>query len=226
MQHESRFLCTCLHIDSARSDVAVHRHEDDPALELRMYALLVKQKLTSKCRPVSTPEEDMNDDTNEFELSGHEEIRSFRADAARGYLLTMHRSDRQFRAEEISRAMSKPMKKDQRRMIRMAKYLNKRVQQEFKFERLHNTITVFADSAWAGCSSSRKGTSSGVVSTNIGVVKTLEFDTEVSGVVVVWSRVARHEQGCCRLGGQKLSRRHEDHAGSCEQTRRRKDAPH
>ena len=37
MQHESRFLCTCNHIDSAPSDVAVHRHEDDADLELRMY---------------------------------------------------------------------------------------------------------------------------------------------------------------------------------------------
>ena len=81
---------------------------------------------------------DMNDTVNESELSAPEEIKSFRADAARGNYLSMARPP-QFGVKETSRAMSKPMKKDQRRIARMGKYLkdleNRRVKQEFKFER-------------------------------------------------------------------------------------------
>ena len=58
----------------------------------------------------------MNDNTNESELSAPEEIKSFRADAT-----STDRPDLPFSAEGVSRAMSKSMKKDQRRIVRMAR---------------------------------------------------------------------------------------------------------
>ena len=68
-----------------------------------------------------------------------EEIKSFRADAARANYLSMDMSDLPFSAKEISRATSKP-KKDQRSIVNMTKYLKdlekRRVKQKFKFDAL------------------------------------------------------------------------------------------
>ena len=47
-------------------------------------AAMVNSSLTSENRPVSTLGEDVNDDENEFAMTAPEEIKSFRADAARG----------------------------------------------------------------------------------------------------------------------------------------------
>ena len=98
--------------------------------------MLVNENLTSKDRPVSTQGEDRKDSVNESEMSAPEEIRSFRANAARVNFLSMDRPEPQFSAKEMSRAMLKPTKKDQRRMTRMATSLKdpekQRVQQECK----------------------------------------------------------------------------------------------
>ena len=48
---------------------------------------------------------------------------------------------------------------------------NQGVQHEFKFKALDTTLTVYTDSDWTGCRSSRNSASGGVVSTTIGVVK-------------------------------------------------------
>ena len=63
----------------------------------------------------------MNDKVNELEFGAPGEIKSFRADAASGNYLWMDRPDLQSTAKEISRAMSKPTKKDQLKIFAMAK---------------------------------------------------------------------------------------------------------
>ena len=65
----------------------------------------------------------MEDNVKESELSAPEEIKSFRADEASGNYLSMDKPDVQFSAKKISRAMSKPTRKDQRKIVRMAKLL-------------------------------------------------------------------------------------------------------
>ena len=84
--------------------------------------------------------------------------------------------------------MSKPTRKDLRRVVRLSKYLkdsrNQRIKQESKFEALDNTLTVHADLDWAGCTSSRKSTSARIVSTNVGGVQAPESNAEADGCVV------------------------------------------
>ena len=113
-------------------------------------AKVVKKNLTSNDRRVSTPGEDLYDHVNGSESGALEEMKSFRADATRGNYLIVDRPDLQFSAKEISRAMSKPTKKDQRRIVNVAKYLtdfgNQRVQPEFKFGALDTIFTVRAAS--------------------------------------------------------------------------------
>ena len=75
----------------------------------------------------------------------------------------MNRPDLQFSAKEISRAMPRPTRKDQRRIVRLARDLqdqrNQRPKQEFKFGSLEDKLTVRTDSDKAGCTSSKKSTS-------------------------------------------------------------------
>ena len=67
----------------------------------------------------------------------------------------MERPDPQFSTNEISRATSKPTKKDQRSIVRKAKYFkdreNPKIKQEFEVVALSARLTVHRDSDWAGC---------------------------------------------------------------------------
>ena len=87
----------------------------------------------------------MNEDASELEQGTQEEIRSYRGHAARGNYLSMDRPNLQFSAKERSRAMSTPTGKDQRRSVRVAKYLNdprnQRVKQDFMFGSLDDTLS-------------------------------------------------------------------------------------
>ena len=74
---------------------------------------LIDKTMTSKYLQVSTPGDE---DENEPELITPQEVKSYRRDAVRGNYLVMGRSDLQFRVKEISRAMSTPTRKDQRRL--------------------------------------------------------------------------------------------------------------
>ena len=77
-----------------------------------------------------------------------------------------------FSAMEISQAMSIRTKKDQRSIVRMAKFLNCwRNKGSGKNSSQHTILTAHTDPAWAGRRSRRESTSGGVVSTTVGVVK-------------------------------------------------------
>ena len=72
--------------------------------------------------------------------------------------------------------MSKPTTKDQRKNRKHGDILegscaSKSPSKNEKFEALNTALTVYTDSDWAGCGSSRKSTSGGVLSVNIRVVK-------------------------------------------------------
>ena len=77
------------------------------------------------------------------------------------------------------------------------------------------------------------------MSTNVGVVETLELQAVVGGVFIVCGRVVRHEQGAAEAMGIRnlaadveitfdvVLRTYASAAlGSCQQAWRRKDAPH
>ena len=75
---------------------------------------------------MGTPGEDVNgNDEDEPELNKPEEVKSFRADGASSNCSCMVRPDQQFSAKGTKQAMSKPTKKDRRRMIKMTNYLER-----------------------------------------------------------------------------------------------------
>ena len=137
--------------------------------------VLVSRNISKADRSVSTPGEDVNGKDQGMEMVDSRDIKEFRADAARGNYLGMDRPDIQFSTKEISRRMAKPREGDVEKVRRLAKYLkhpgNRRLVQEFKFEAMDPTLIVHTDSDWGGCRESRKSTSGGVISTNVGVIK-------------------------------------------------------
>ena len=137
--------------------------------------IMVKKHVVAKDRDVTTPGENVNVEEGAEELTDVTEVRDFRADAARMNYLSMDRPDLQFSAKEASKHMAKPRECDKGKVKRMAKYLRSpgraRMVQAFRFERLEPVLLVSTDSDWAGCKSTRKSTSGGVVATNIGVLK-------------------------------------------------------
>ena len=119
---------------------------------------------------VSTPgvdERAVEDQTPEGEEMSPEQSSRYRADAARANFLGIDRPDVQFAAKEISKSMAQPRLSDNRKIIRLAKYLNhedhKRLVQVFSWGNWEPKIEVWTDSDWAGCKATRKSTSGGVI---------------------------------------------------------------
>ena len=116
-----------------------HEYEADQ----RHAVTLTDKNLASKDRPADAPGGNLSQDANEPELGIKEEIRSYN-------YMGMDRLDLQFSAKEVSRATSRPTRKDQHGIARLATYLkdprNQEIKQEFEFESLDDTLTVHTDS--------------------------------------------------------------------------------
>ena len=111
----------------------------------------------------------------------------------------MNRPDLQFSAKEISRAMPRPTRKDQCRIVRLAKDLqdqrNQRPKQEFKFGLLDDKLTVHTAQTWRVAHPAGKAhLGRGRVHERGSDQASLKFDTEVGGLVLVRRRTVHHEQ--------------------------------
>ena len=108
-----------------------------------------------------------------------------------------------------------------------------------KFEALNTALTVYTDSDWAGCGSSRKSTSGGVLSVNIRVVKHWSSTQRLVAVSSCEGELSAMNKAAAEATGiRSLARRHWTHvrhlfqnrrrcgSESCQQAWRRKDAPH
>ena len=153
-----------------------------------------------------------NEEDAEDELQG-EEATQYRALAARANYLSQDRVDIQFAAKEACRGMSKPKRKDHRKLKRLARYLIQHprltyeFQSRFRDDDLHVHLDVYTDSDWAGCKESRKSTSGGVVMFEGSVVKTWSSTqatvAQSSGEAEYYALV---KAACEALGVQSLLR--------------------
>ena len=111
-----------------------------------------------------------------------EEATQYRALAARANYLSKDRVDIQLAAKEACRGLSKPKRKDNRKLKRFARYLIQHPRRIYEFipkprdddddDDDHARSDVYTDSDWAGRKESRKRTSGGVVIFEGSVVKT------------------------------------------------------
>jgi hypothetical protein len=128
----------------------------------------------SKGLDVAAAREEDADQDDDRELEP-DEAREFRSIAARANYLAMDRLDIQFASKEICRDMSAPTSKSQRKLKRLGRFLLKHPRLVITYadsggnEELE--IQAFSDSNWAGCLTTRRSTSGGVLCVNGACVK-------------------------------------------------------
>ena len=137
--------------------------EADP----RHAELVIEQMNVAEDKGVATPgvsgmEEDDRDDDEE--LQG-EQVRIYRAIAARLNYLSPDRPDALFAIKEGCREMHKPTTGSWRRMARVARFLKRRPRLVWRFDMQPEPreISVYTDADWAGCRRARKSTSGGAM---------------------------------------------------------------
>ena len=93
------------------------------------------------------------------------EATRFRAVAARANYLAADRPDIQYAVKEICRSMSKPVEGDWHKLVRLGRYLKEapRCVLEYRWQEGKEAPAGYSDSDWAGCKSTGKSTSGGLV---------------------------------------------------------------
>ena len=110
---------------------------------------------------------------SERELDKHEATQ-YRGLVARANYLAQDRSDIKFAVKELSRWMSAPRQGDWVGLKRLARYLAgcPRAVSVFKRQRRDKFLVGWSDSDWAGCTTTRKSTSGGILAIGTHVIKT------------------------------------------------------
>ena len=86
----------------------------------------------------------------------------FRAGAARANYLALGRPDVAYAAKELCRRMSAPRESDLAALKRLARYLLGAPRQVYQFAmQAPSDLTIYADTDWAGCPTTRRSTSGG-----------------------------------------------------------------
>ena len=115
------------------------------------------------------PEEQAED-----ELMDAVEARRFRAVAARANYLGIDRPDVQYAVKEVCRSMAAPRRSCWAKVKRLARYLLEYPRLAWKFRDVGSRIDkvamhAFGDSDWAGCRSTRRSTSGGMLVVGAGL---------------------------------------------------------
>ena len=102
---------------------------------------------------------------DESELMAAADATQFRGLAARCNYLAQDRADIQFACKEASRRMARPRCDDWQLLKRIARYLAgaPRYEQLFAWQARPRQVNVFTDSDWAGCKTTCRSTSGGVI---------------------------------------------------------------
>ena len=142
------------------------RYEADPR-----HAELVIQDLGLKggrisATPGSTTKFDVRDESERNPLMAGPDATRYRAVTARQHFLAQDRTDIQHATKEVSRCMSAPRVGDLDALKHIGSYLLHQPVATYLYELKKNEpseLTVYSDTDWAGCRSTRKSTSGGII---------------------------------------------------------------
>lgn len=141
-------------------------YEADPR-----HAELLVQALGEEVASRSTPGVKAHDSEGAAALSP-EVTRLYRAYAARANYLGMDRLDIAFAAKELCRRMSSPDEADLEALRRMIRYLVDSPRLTYRFPWQEDTgFSVYVDTDFAGCQTTRKSTSGGILYRGEHVIK-------------------------------------------------------
>ena len=143
------------------ADAAYIDYEPDA----RHVQILMKQLgITSTSKNLGQPGSKRERDAAEEPLSA-EETTLYKSCAMRLIYLAMDRVDIQFTAKELARRVQSPTKEDMQHMKKCVRYLKgkPRLIQRYAMQEMPEQLTGFSDADFAGCTTSRKSTSSSIV---------------------------------------------------------------
>ena len=112
--------------------------------------------------PAAAPRSE-NDEENP--LLPPTEASAYRGLAARANFLSLDRFDLQYASKELSRYMAKPRVGDWELLVRFGRYLLRRPRATlfYGWQSMPTELVAFSDTDWAGCKSSRRSTSGGMI---------------------------------------------------------------
>ena len=148
------------------------RYEADP----RHAEIVIDQLGLKEAKGVVAPgtkDEGTTKENCEVPLEG-EEASQYRAIVARLNYLAADRPDIAFAVKELARNMSAPTQGSRDRLKRLGRYLvhKPRAVVDFEWQDVPTRLRAFTDADWAGCKSTRKSTSGGVLVLGKHTVKT------------------------------------------------------
>ena len=152
---------------------------------------------------------------DEEDLEGAESTQ-YRAIAARLNYLAPDRMDVQYAVKESARAMSAPKRKHWRMLHRIGRYLlgAPRMVMRFPWQVEQSMMSTFTDSDWAGCPTTARSTSGGIIAIGDHVIKSYSRQQKVVALssaeaelyaMVVASQESLAISSYCRDLGRKLS---------------------
>ena len=146
--------------------VAVSKEGWSYEADQRHAELIVQGLGLSEAKGIGVPGEDEREEDEglEEDCSAAEATR-FRALAARCNYLGVDRTEIQYAVKEICRGMSTPKKKHWDKLKKLGRYLisQPRMVQEYRWQGRLDKMTVYSDSDWAGCKSTGRSTSGGMI---------------------------------------------------------------
>ena len=163
------------------SETGIRYEPDRRHAELMIEALGLDQNSNGVVTPTAKIELKESD-----ELLNSTAATMYRAITARGMYLSQDRSDIQYAVKETSRSMSSPKRSDWEKLKRIGRYLldKKRYVMNYPYQDEVHKLETWVDSDHAGCQTTRKSTSAGVVTFGACTIKTW---SSTQGVVALSS---------------------------------------
>ena len=124
----------------------------------------------------------------------------YRAITARVHFLAQDRSDLQYASKEASRRMSTPKVGDWNLLKRLGRHWagRPRMVSTFAWQDWPSSLTVYADSNWAGCRDTRKSTSGACFIFGTSSYKVIQQDASQHRAVLSRGGVILLRNGCQR----------------------------
>ena len=143
--------------------------------DLRHVEIVIDQFKLKDAKLVCTPgtkEEGRTQDDCEAPLEP-KEASLFRAIVARCNYLSPDRPDISYAVKELARQMSTPRKGDMQRLKRLGRCRKgrPRLQQEYCWQNVQQTVKTFSDADWAGCRETRRSTTGGCITIGTHTIK-------------------------------------------------------
>jgi hypothetical protein len=165
-----------------------HYEADPRHAELSLQALNIKPDSKGTSVPGTKDEVDIHGESPKL---APYMATQYRAIVARAIYLSQDRPDIGFSAKELSRSMATPTELAMTKLKRLGRYLqdHKRYVKKYRYQCNPKQLTIYSDTDWAGCRTTRKSTSGGIAMFGTHILKSY---SSTQGVIALSSGEAEY----------------------------------